>query len=58
MIVLLDEPELSLSVSWQKSLISDILSTSNCRYVAIATHSPFIIENFSFENVLALDGGI
>jgi predicted ATP-dependent endonuclease of OLD family len=41
-IVLIDEPELSLSVVWQERLLSDILKYSNC--LIAATHSPFIIK--------------
>lgn len=37
-----DEPELSLSLEWQKMLIKDILNTGNCEFLFVTTHSPFI----------------
>ena len=52
--IMIDEPELSLSVSWQKSLIKDIMEVSGASYVLSATHSPFIFENFSLDNVISL----
>ncbi|RIV88684.1 ATP-binding protein [Aurantiacibacter xanthus] len=54
LIVLLDEPELSLSVSWQKKLISDMLKTRRCLTIISATHSPFIIESYPLEHLIAL----
>ncbi|WP_447922039.1 AAA family ATPase [Achromobacter aegrifaciens] len=44
-LVLLDEPELSLHLTWQKQFLSDLLSIVNAtRFDAIvATHSPFIV---------------
>jgi ABC-type cobalamin/Fe3+-siderophores transport system ATPase subunit len=42
--VIIDEPELSLSVSWQESLLPDILSAYNAGLIAV-THSPFIFNN-------------
>ena len=44
-IVLIDEPEISLHVSWQKSFISDLLEISRAVGFEsiIATHSPFIV---------------
>jgi ABC-type lipoprotein export system ATPase subunit len=52
--IIIDEPELSLSVSWQKTLMGDIAATSRSEYIVAATHSPFIFERFSFSNVLSL----
>lgn len=43
--VLIDEPELSLSVEWQKRFLPDILDTGRCRFLFAATHSPFIFDN-------------
>lgn len=48
-IVLIDEPELSLSVDWQRKLLPDVLESGRCVLLAAATHSPFIFEN-SLEN--------
>lgn len=44
-IVLIDEPELSLSVPWQKKLLPDISKSSNCSLLISVTHSPFIFAN-------------
>lgn len=39
-----DEPELSLSIEWQKMLLTDILNTDNCEFLFVTTHSPFIFD--------------
>jgi len=44
-IVVIDEPELSLSVPWQKMLLQDILDSERCSFVLAVTHSPFIYDN-------------
>lgn len=44
-IVLIDEPELSLSVPWQKTLLTDIADSKNCQVLIAVTHSPFIYSN-------------
>lgn len=44
-IVLIDEPELSLSVPWQKSFLVDIIATGRCKQLFSVTHSPFIVAN-------------
>ena len=46
-LVLIDEPELSLHVTWQKEFLTDlikIISLQNIQ-VLIATHSPTIIND-------------
>lgn len=40
-----DEPELSLSIEWQRMLLNDILGTGNCKFLFVTTHSPFIFED-------------
>lgn len=45
MLVLIDEPELSLSVPWQKTFLTDILSSSGCAGLLTVTHSPFVFDN-------------
>lgn len=44
-VVLIDEPELSLHVAWQKEFLPDLLKIVEvCRFDAVvATHSPFIV---------------
>lgn len=44
-VVLIDEPELSLSVPWQRSFLTDILATERCKQLIAVTHSPFIFDN-------------
>jgi len=44
-IVLFDEPELSLSMIWQKQLLPDILNSKKCDFLLAVTHSPFIFDN-------------
>lgn len=44
-IVIIDEPELSLSVPWQKRLLPDIFNSKRCNLLVAVTHSPFIYEN-------------
>jgi predicted ATPase len=44
-IVLFDEPELSLSMPWQKQLLPDILNSKKCTFLLAVTHSPFIFDN-------------
>jgi predicted ATPase len=44
-IVLFDEPELSLSIFWQKELLPDIFNSGKCQFLLAVTHSPFIFEN-------------
>jgi ABC-type cobalamin/Fe3+-siderophores transport system ATPase subunit len=44
-LVLIDEPELSLSLDWQRKILPDILSSNLCRQVIAITHSPFIFDN-------------
>ena len=43
--VFFDEPELSLSIEWQKKLLQDIVDSDRCEFLLAATHSPFVFEN-------------
>ncbi|WP_347491232.1 AAA family ATPase [Desulfoscipio sp. XC116] len=43
--VIIDEPELSLSVLWQKHFLKDIRKSALCMGLIAATHSPFIYDN-------------
>ncbi|EHK5108034.1 AAA family ATPase [Vibrio parahaemolyticus] len=43
--VLFDEPELSLSIEWQATLLPDIVNSHRCGFLIAATHSPFIFNN-------------
>jgi predicted ATPase len=44
-IVLIDEPELSLSLDWQKHLLPDVINSPGCAQLLAITHSPFIFDN-------------
>lgn len=44
-IVLIDEPELSLSLDWQRRLLPDVINSPGCAQLLAITHSPFIFEN-------------
>lgn len=43
--VLIDEPELSLSVPWQRRFLPDISRGAFCQGLVAVTHSPFIYDN-------------
>lgn len=43
--VLIDEPELSLSVPWQRRFLVDIHKSDFCAGLVAVTHSPFIYKN-------------
>lgn len=43
--VLFDEPELSLSMKWQQLLLPDIIDSNKCDFLLSVTHSPFIFKN-------------
>lgn len=44
-LILIDEPELSLSVPWQRKFVYDISKGKQCAGVVAVTHSPFIFDN-------------
>lgn len=44
-IVLIDEPELSLSMNWQRRILVDILNADSCAQIVAITHSPFVFDN-------------
>jgi hypothetical protein len=43
--IFFDEPELSLSMEWQKRLIPDIMESGRCKFLLTTTHSPFMFGN-------------
>lgn len=43
--LLIDEPELSLSVPWQRRFLTDIVGGEFCTGLVAVTHSPYIYEN-------------
>ena len=44
-IILIDEPELSLSVPWQRKFLLDISKGQQCAGIISVTHSPFVFDN-------------
>lgn len=44
-ILIIDEPELSISMKWQRMLLPDIMRSGNCKLLLTVTHFPFIFEN-------------
>lgn len=48
----LDEPELSLSLVWQETLLPDILKYGNTQGLYLATHSPYISRDEELEKYL------
>lgn len=44
-IILFDEPELSLSLIWQRMFLPDVYQSKKCSLLIAVTHSPFIFEN-------------
>ena len=54
-IVLFDEPELSLSITWQKQLLPDIINSGKCKLLFAVTHSPFIFDNELDKYAIGLD---
>lgn len=44
-IILFDEPELSLSIDWQRKFLTDIMDSNHCKQLICVTHSPFIFED-------------
>jgi len=45
LLVLFDEPELSLSLAWQRKILADIVSSERCYFLLAITHSPFTFDN-------------
>lgn len=57
--LLIDEPDLHLHLSWQKKYIKKLIKIINTVprkdiYIIIATHSPFIVSDFTQNNTLIL----
>lgn len=44
--ILIDEPELSFHVKWQRKFLSSLLSGKQSMQYIISTHSPFIISSY------------
>ncbi|MDO5690683.1 MAG: AAA family ATPase [Tissierellia bacterium] len=44
-IFIIDEPEISLSIEWQKEFLQDIYKSGKIGLMIVTTHSPFIFKN-------------
>lgn len=44
-LIIIDEPELSLSIEWQRKFLPDIVKADSCKQLIAITHSPFIFDN-------------
>lgn len=53
--ILIDEPELSLSVPWQRKFLVDVSEATCCAGLIAVTHSPFIFQNKLDPNVHGLN---
>jgi predicted ATPase len=54
LMVIFDEPEISLSLDWQEKLLPDIVQSEKCAFLMAVTHSPFIYHNSLGENASSL----
>ena len=56
-IFIIDEPELSLSIEWQRTFLKDIYESGKVDLLIATTHSPFIFDNEYFEYTTSLTRG-
>lgn len=56
-IFLIDEPEVSLHIDWQRKIVDQILQIARTGFVLVATHSPDVIYHHH-EKVIDLGSGI
>ncbi|MHA0852001.1 AAA family ATPase [Serratia nematodiphila] len=54
-LILIDEPELSLSLDWQRMVLPDIDDSPNAAQIVAITHSPFIFDNRLSTNAIVLN---
>ena len=54
-IFIIDEPEISLSIEWQKQFLKDIYDSKKIALLIATTHSPFIFKNEYIDYVKELD---
>ena len=50
--ILIDEPELSLHPQWQNKFVKMLKTIGKSNQFILATHSPYIINNLSYEDSL------
>ena len=54
-VVVIDEPELSLHVDWQRMLFATLQEQGTSNQFVVATHSPFIYSKFPDKEILLGD---
>ena len=54
-IFIIDEPEISLSIEWQKEFLRDIYDSEKVALLIATTHSPFIFKNEYVDYVKELE---
>lgn len=54
-IFIIDEPEISLSIEWQKEFLRDIYNSEKVALLIATTHSPFIFKNEYVDYVKELE---
>ena len=50
--IIIDEPEISLSIIWQETLLPDLLEKTNIKQVIVATHSSAVISDSSLDKYI------
>jgi hypothetical protein len=55
--LLIDEPELSLSINWQKNFIKDIASFEKVKNLIFVTHSPYVIPEEMVDDLQRFPSG-
>ena len=48
-LILMDEPEISLHLSWQEKLLDEITRVNESSQIIVVTHSPAILMNGWFD---------
>ncbi len=54
--IIIDEPELSLHIDWQRELLPALLNQGSSNQLIIATHSPFIYTNYPEHEIILASG--
>lgn len=54
--IIIDEPELSLHIDWQRALLPALLEQGTSNQLILATHSPFIYANYPEKEILLSSG--
>lgn len=50
--IIIDEPEISLSIIWQENLLPDLLKKTKIKQVIVATHSSAVISDSSLDKYI------